>query len=114
MSKKASLLSDWQAVIDAHPLETHDPQAWLDYGVALLQMIQPGPDAAKQQQQQAALAFVQAQKEGAPAEAVTKAQGQAASISLAQALLLAGFREQGLWLLEQQLPFSMNSEERPA
>ena len=113
MSKKANLLGDWQAVIDAHPLETHDPQAWLDYGVALLQMIQPGPDAAKQQQQ-AALAFVQAQQEGAPAEAVTKAQGQAASISLAQALLLAGFREQGLWLLEQQLPFSMNSEEHPA
>ncbi len=113
MINESSTLGDWQAVIAAHPLESHDPQAWLDYGVALLQTIQPGPDAAKQQQQ-AALAFVQAQKEGAPAEAVTKAQGQAASISLAQALLLAGFRDHGLRLLEQQLPLSMNIEERPA
>jgi hypothetical protein len=113
MGNQASSLGDWQAVIAAHPLESHDPQAWLQYGVALLQTIQPGLDAAKQQQQ-AALAFVQAQKEGAPADLVSKAQGQAASISLAQALLLAGFREQGLRLLEQQLPLSMNTEERPA
>lgn len=113
MSHQAYTRGDWQALIAAHPLESHDPQAWLHYGVALLQTIQPGQNAAKQQQQ-AALAFVQAQKEGAPAELVSKAQGQAASISLAQALLLAGFRDQGLWLLEQQLPLSINIEERPA
>jgi len=113
MSKEASLLGDWQAVIDSHALESHDPQDWLRYGVALLQTIQPGRDAARQHQQ-AALAFVQAQKEGASAESVAKAQGQAALISLAQALHLAGFREQGLGLLEQQLPASITIEERPA
>jgi len=113
MSDEALPLGDWQAVIDAHALESHDPQAWLHYGLSLLQTIQPGLDAAKQQQQ-AALAFVQAQKEGASAELVAKAQGQAASISLAQALLLAGFRELGLGLLEQQLPASITIEERPA
>ena len=60
MSREAYERGDWQAVIDAHPLESHDPQEWLRYGVALLQTIQPGPDVGKQQQQ-AALAFVQAQ-----------------------------------------------------
>ena len=61
--------SSWQAVIDAHALESHDPEDWLLYGVALLQTMEPGPDVGKQLQQ-AALAFVQAQKEGASAEAV--------------------------------------------
>ncbi len=62
MSREAFERGDWQAVIDAHPLESHHSVEWLRYGVALLQTIQPGPDVGKQQQQ-AALAFVQAQRE---------------------------------------------------
>ena len=80
---------DWQAVIDAHPLESHDPAEWLRYGVALLQTIEPGPHAAKQQQQ-SALAFVQAQKEGASQGEVRAAQRCSALISLQRALALAG------------------------
>ena len=79
---------DWQAVIAAHPLESHDPQEWLRYGVALLQTMEPGPDVGKQQQQ-AALAFVQAQKEGATAEQVAAMQRQSVLLSLREALKLA-------------------------
>jgi hypothetical protein len=89
MTEAAFGRGDWQAVIDAHPLESHDPSEWLRYGVALLQTIQPGPDVGKQQQQ-AALAFVQAQKEGASAEAVTSAQRHSVMISLQEALTVAG------------------------
>ena len=89
MSREAFERGDWQTVIAAHPLESHDPQEWLRYGVALLQTIQPGPDVGKQQQQ-AALAFVQAQREGASAEQVAKAQRHAVLISLREALALAG------------------------
>jgi hypothetical protein len=92
MSREAFERGDWQAVIDAHPLESHDPQEWLRYGVALLQTIQPGPDVGKQQQQ-AALAFVQAQKEGASVASVQAAQRQSVLISLAEALQLAGSQE---------------------
>jgi hypothetical protein len=80
---------DWQCVIAAHPLESHDPEEWLRYGVALLQTIEPGPEVGKQQQQ-AALAFVQAQKEGASQEQVAAAQQQAVLLSLEAALDLAG------------------------
>jgi hypothetical protein len=79
---------DWQAVITAHPLESHDPQEWLRYGVALLQTMEPGPDVGKQQQQ-AALAFVQAQKEGATAEQMAAMQRQSVLLSLREALTLA-------------------------
>ena len=79
---------DWQTVIEAHPLESHDPHEWLRYGVALLQTIEPGPDVGKQQQQ-AALAFVQAQKEGSAAENVAAAQRQSVLLSLRDALKLA-------------------------
>ncbi len=90
MDPKSSERSVWQAVIDAHPLESHDPAEWLNYGVALLQTITPGAEAAKQQQQ-AALAFVQAQKEGAMAEEVAAAQRRSALLSLREALTLADF-----------------------
>jgi hypothetical protein len=89
MTQAAFERGDWQAVIHAHPLESHDPQEWLRYGVALLQTITPGVDVGKQQQQ-AALAFVQAKKEGAPVEAIAAAQRQAVGLSLAEALNLAG------------------------
>jgi len=79
---------DWQAVIAAHPLESHDPQEWLRYGVALLQTMEPGPDVGKQQQQ-AALAFVQTQKEGATPEEVAAMQRQSVLLSLREALTLA-------------------------
>ncbi|QNI71245.1 glycosyltransferase [Cyanobium sp. NS01] len=93
MSREAFERGNWQAVIEAHPLESHDPGEWLRYGVVLLQTIQPGPDVGKQQQQ-AALAFVQAQKEGATAEAVAGAQRRSVLLSLEQALSLVGLPEQ--------------------
>jgi hypothetical protein len=89
MTQKAYDARDWQAVIDAHQLESHDPAEWLRYGVALLQTMEPGPDVGKQQQQ-AALAFVQAQKEGASADAVAVAQRQSVLLSLREALRIAG------------------------
>ena len=92
MTQLAFERGDWQAVIAAHPLESHDPQEWLRYGVALLQTIEPGPDVGKQQQQ-AALAFVQAQKEGAPAEAVAAAQRHSVMLSLSEALSAAGLEQ---------------------
>lgn len=89
MSQAAFERGDWAAVIKAHPLESHDPEEWLRYGVALLQTLTPGPDVGKQQQQ-AALAFVQAQKEGAHSEQVSTAQQQAVLLSLREALQIAG------------------------
>ena len=85
MTQQAFERGDWQTVIDAHPLESHDPAEWLRYGVALLQTLTPGAEAGKQQQQ-AALAFVQAQREGASEEAVAAAQQQAVLFSLREAL----------------------------
>jgi hypothetical protein len=87
MSQQLFDQGDWQAVIAAHPLESHDPQEWLRYGVALLQTIEPGPDVGKQQQQMA-LAFVQAQKDGATAEQVAAMQRQSVLLSLREALTL--------------------------
>jgi hypothetical protein len=75
MSQQAFERGQWQAVIDAHPLESHDPAEWLRYGAALLHTIEPGPEQGRQQQQ-AALAFVQAQKEGASALEVRELQRQ--------------------------------------
>ena len=94
MTAESLVQGDWQAVIDAHRLESHDPQAWLRYGVALLQTLQPGADAGRQQQQ-AALAFVQAQKEGASGEEVSRAQRDSALISLQEALKAADLAELG-------------------
>lgn len=89
MTLEAFRRGDWQAVIAAHPLESHDPAEWLRYGVALLQTIEPGPEQGRHQQQ-AALAFVQAQKEGASAGAVASAQRQAVMLSLSQVLNQVG------------------------
>ena len=94
MSREAFERGDWQEVIAGHQLESHDPAEWLRYGVALLQTIEPGPDTGNQQQQ-AALAFVQAAKEGAPPEAVQAAQRQSLLLSLEQAMAAAGL-EAGL------------------
>jgi hypothetical protein len=81
--------SNWQAVMDAHRLESHDAAEWLRYGSALLHTIEPGPEAGRQQQQ-AALAFVQAQRVGASAGAVAAAQRQVVLANLWQALQLVG------------------------
>ena len=89
MTNEAFKQGDWQAVIAAHPLESHDPEEWLRFGVALLQTLTPGPDVGKQQQQ-AALAFVQAGKEGSSSEAVAAAQLQSGLLGLRDALALAG------------------------
>jgi hypothetical protein len=91
MSRETFERGDWQGVIAGHQLESHDPAEWLRYGVALLQTIEPGPDAGKLQQQMA-LAFVQAAKEGAPPEAVQAAQRQSALLSLQEAMQLAGVK----------------------
>ena len=113
MTQQAFERGDWQAVIEAHTLESHDPQEWLRYGLALLQTIQPGPDVGKQQQQ-AALAFVQAQKGGATAEQVAATQRQSMLLSLGQSLLLAGLRQGGLTVVERQLPEWVPERERAA
>jgi hypothetical protein len=89
MSQQAFERGDWQAVVDAHPLESHEPEEWLRYGLALLQTIEPGPDVG-QAQQQAALAFVQAQSAGATVEQVAAAQRQSVVLSLREALMLLG------------------------
>ncbi len=88
MTQQAFERGDWQAVIDAHPLESHDPAEWLRYGVSLLQILNPEADAGRQQQQ-AALAFMQAEKEGAAPEIVSAAQNQAVLLNIKQALNLA-------------------------
>ncbi|QVL52142.1 MAG: hypothetical protein KFB97_11795 [Cyanobium sp. M30B3] len=85
MSKQAFERGDWQAVIDAHPLESHDPAEWLRYGAALLLTIEPGPQQGKQQQQ-AALAFEQAKRQGARVEQVQAMQRQVLRRCLQQAL----------------------------
>ena len=94
MTKQAFAQGDWQAVINAHPLESHDSEDWLRYGVALLQTLEPREDAAKQNQQ-AALAFVQAQKEGATPEDVANAQRRSAQQCLNEALAAARLNAQG-------------------
>ena len=62
---------DWEKLINAHSLESSEPTDWLNYGVALLQTLEPGGNAGNQQQQ-AAIAFVQALKEGATSQQVSK------------------------------------------
>jgi hypothetical protein len=89
MSQLAFERGDWAAVIAAHPLESDDPAEWLRYGAALLHTIEPGPEQGRQQQQ-AALAFLQAQKEGASPEAVRAIQRQAVLVNLGRAMELAG------------------------
>jgi hypothetical protein len=81
--------TDWQGVIAAHPLESHDPAEWLRYGVALTQRIEPSAQE-RQQQQQAGLAFAHAEALGAAKEAVALSQRQATLLSLAEGLELAG------------------------
>ncbi len=85
MTQQAFESREWQELINAHPLESHDPAEWLRYGIALLQTIEPGPGEGKQQQQ-AALAFVQAQREGASLEDVQAAQQKSVLLSLGEAL----------------------------
>jgi hypothetical protein len=93
MSQALFEQGDWRGVIDAHPLESHDPAEWLRYGAALLHTIEPGPEQGRQQQQ-AALAFVQARKEGALAAEVVAVQRQVVERSLAAALDLVGLAAQ--------------------
>lgn len=89
MREPAGKDTDWQAVIAAHPLESHEAAAWLRYGVALSQLIEPSAQE-RQQQQQAGLAFAHAEALGASKEAVALSQRQATLLSLVEALELAG------------------------
>lgn len=88
MTQQAFDLGNWQAVIDAHPLESHDPQEWLHYGAALLHSIEPGPQQGRQQQQ-AALAFEQAKREGASEAEVKASQRKVVRLALQAALTAA-------------------------
>lgn len=81
----------WEALVQPQSVQGHDPATWLEYGVALLQTIEPGDEAGRQQQQ-AALAFMQAIKEGASDIEVKCAQRDSVLRSLRQALELAGIR----------------------
>jgi chromosome segregation ATPase len=83
---------NWQAVADAHPLESANAEEWLRYGTALLQTLTPGADQARQQQQ-AALAFLQARNHGAGDEAIRAAQRESLLISLREAMVLCGLDE---------------------
>ena len=94
MTQAAFEHSNWQAVIDSHRLESHAAAEWLRYGSALLHTLEPGPEAGKQQQQ-AALASVQAQRVGASAGAVAAAQRQVVLANLRQALEMAGIPAPG-------------------
>ena len=94
MTQAAFDHSNWHAVIDSHRLESHDAAEWLRYASALLHTLEPGPEAGKQQQQ-AALASVQAQRVGASAGAVAAAQRQVVLANLRQALEMAGIPAPG-------------------
>ena len=73
MSEGSGQYHDWEVIIAAHPLESHDPGLWLRYGVALSQRIEPSSEE-RNQQQQAGLAFAHAEALGASREAVSKRQ----------------------------------------
>ncbi|WP_094511857.1 FkbM family methyltransferase [Synechococcus sp. MW101C3] len=111
MSREAYEQGNWQAVIEAHPPGSHDPAEWLRYAVALLQTLKPGPEGSRLQRQ-AALAFRQAQTEGAEPAEVMAAQRQAIRLLLAEGLLLSGMQQEALELLASSLPGQMDSEER--
>lgn len=113
MTQTAFEQGDWQAVIDAHPLESHDPAEWLRYGVALLHTITPGPEQARQQQQ-AALAFEQAKREGASEEDVQAMQRQALMLQVGAGLLLSGLRDQALQALSAAQPSWVPEGEQPS
>ena len=91
MTREAFKRGDWLSVINGHALESYDPQEWLRYGAALLHTLEPGSEQLKEQQQ-AALAFVQAGSAGATAEQVAAAQRQVLLRSLQEALVLAGLQ----------------------
>ena len=92
--------ADWQALIDAHPMESNNPEEWRIYGIALLQLLQHGPDLDKQRHQ-AALAFVQAQKEGMNEQQIAEAQRLSTLLSLVEMIKLAGMAHSG-GLVKQQ------------
>ena len=100
MTVEAYQECNWQQLIAAHHLESHDHEEWLRYGVSLLNTLTPGPDIG-QQLQQAALAFVQASKEGATASAVAAAQEQSVLLNLQDAIEHAGITRVELVAHEQ-------------
>jgi hypothetical protein len=93
MSETDGRKEKWQAVVENHALESHDPEEWLRYGIALSQLVQPSPQQ-RQQQQQAGLAFVQAQLLGASAEDVKDELRYSVLVGLTDALKEAGMADQ--------------------
>ena len=89
MSKQAARQRHLRAVIAAHPLESHEAAAWLHYGVALSQLIEPSAQE-RQKLQQVGLAFAHAEALGASKEAVALSKRKATLLSLAEALEMAG------------------------
>lgn len=89
ITQQAFERGDWAAVSAEHQLESHDREEWLRYGATLLHTIDSGPEQSMRQQQ-AALAFAQAQKEGASSGRVAAAQRQTVVLTLQEALPVAG------------------------
>ncbi len=92
MTQEAFERGDWQAVIDTHSLESDDPHAWICYGMALVFRAQLGPEQNRQLQQ-AALAFLQARKEGASDMAVKTAQLELLEATIQETLAVAGLND---------------------
>lgn len=88
MTEAAFDQGHWQAVIEAHALESPDPEAWLRYAVALLHTLSPGPELGRQRAR-VALAFLEASKAGASQAQIEAAQRQAVLRCLEEALALA-------------------------
>ena len=92
---------DWQTVVEAHRLESQDAEAWLRYGIALLQTLEPALGGIERQQQ-ASQAFSKARQQGASAGAVALALRSVVLQNLREAVQLVGLEDQGTRLLEQE------------
>lgn len=69
-TRRAFENADWQTIIDIHEPESQEPIEWLRYGTALLNTIKTRGEKARNQQQQAAIAYERAKSEGAPREVI--------------------------------------------
>jgi hypothetical protein len=93
MTQAAFDRGDWEAVIQAHALESPDPEAWLRYAVARLHTLNPGPHLGRQQQQ-VALAFLEARHRGASPWQIEEAQRQAVLLQAHELLTLADLQRE--------------------
>jgi len=91
---------DWQTVVEAHRLESQDAEAWLRYGIALLQTLEPGLGGIERQQQ-ASQAFCKARQQGVSAGAVALALRSVVLQNLREAVQLVGLEDLAPRLVEQ-------------